>query len=74
MTTKEHSPELNHFLDLAKQGKHPGCSTGELGACELADRLAKYLPYLDGQATTGLAEFAQLCITHPGTARELIGR
>ena len=69
--TMKLSGPMRHFLDLALEGKRPGCSSGERAARELAICALEFVPRLDGQAMAGFAQFAELCESKPCTARDL---
>lgn len=48
---------LEHFVKLAKRGKHGGASGGEKRAHALAKAILEHAPGLDSRATCGLKEF-----------------
>jgi hypothetical protein len=64
------SKALDHFIDLALQGKRRGCSTYERGSRVLARAVVQYIPGMDGLARDGLREFINLTSNSPGTARD----
>lgn len=51
--------DLEHFVQLAKQGQSPGCSGGEARAAAVASALLEDCPGLDESALLGLALFAR---------------
>jgi hypothetical protein len=64
---------LDHFLDLAMQGREQGCSSGEWAALQLAQAVSEYAPRLDDEATRGLQTFLGCARREPGTCRSLFG-
>jgi hypothetical protein len=68
----ETSATLEHFLRLARAGKHKGCSSGEQRARNIAHALLNGVPGLDDSALTGITEFIGLIERAPMTARDLI--
>ena len=66
------SHHLQHFLHIARAGKHPGCSSGELAARRLALCVLKESMILDGSAIAGLVEFIHLTGKRPTEASDLL--
>lgn len=66
------SPELQHFLRLARSGAHPTASSGAAAAFQLAAVILDHVPSLDGQALAGLQEFADVVKAMPESARALV--
>lgn len=67
------NPTLAHFMDLALQGKRPGCSTGERAAWELALAFLDKGLSLDDSAIQGFGDFMQAAKASPQTARVAVG-
>lgn len=67
-----HSRQLEHFINCARQGRRPGCSTGERAARKLALAILAHAIGLDDSACAGAAEFLQRAPLAPNAARELI--
>lgn len=61
------SPALDHFLDLAYQGRRIGASGGEKAARKMALAMLDHGLRLDGLAVEGLVEFIRAAIELPGT-------
>lgn len=67
------SPQLHHFLDLARVGRaNPCASSGEIQAARLAQAIVEYVPGLDGSACTGLCEFVHHAVSNPEAARRFL--
>lgn len=69
----EISADLDHFLDLAANGRHHGCSTSEGRAHELAHAIIANASGLDSSALRGMAEFARFAAEYPNMAARGIG-
>lgn len=65
---------LNHFIRLARNGKHRGASGGCLAAYPLALTILETVPRLDYLALDGMAVFVGLAKMAPESAREFLGR
>jgi hypothetical protein len=63
---------LDHFTDLARRGKHGGCSSGEERARKIALVILEYAGGLDEKALIGLAEFARVVSASYSTAKKLV--
>ena len=66
------SPEIQHFLRLARAGAHPTASSGAHAAFQLAAAVLDHVPALDGQALAGLQEFCDIVKAVPESARTLV--
>ena len=73
MARAQIDPSLDHFIDLAFQGRRDGSSGGEKRARRIALALLENLPGLDASAIHGLKLFADLVQRQPETLRRLIG-
>ena len=65
-------PVNAHFLDLVKQGQHPGCSSSERDARLLAQAVLEHALSLDSEATIGLFEWITWSREFPSTARDYL--
>jgi len=65
--------DLAHFLTLANDGAHVGCSHGERSARGLAQAILHCWPYLDGSARRGAVDFAMFCSRSPSDAADAAG-
>lgn len=63
---------LDHFIDLALQGKRPGSSGGEKRARRLARCILDNVPGLDDSAINGMIEFIRAAQLQPETARSAV--
>lgn len=66
------TPELNHFLALARRGRQPAASGGERRAAALAECIVENVPGLDATALDGLLEFVVLVRGRPSTMRDAL--
>lgn len=64
---------LEHFKDLATQGKRSGCSTGESAARELAMVFLDKGLSLDDAAVLGFIEFMAAAKQSPTSMRDAVG-
>ncbi|MEL7088431.1 MAG: hypothetical protein AAGL98_08345 [Planctomycetota bacterium] len=69
----DHLADLDHFLDLAEQGRKPGSSSGEYACFKLAEAVTEHALVLDPTATTGLRAFVLLAQSRPSECRNLFG-
>ena len=67
------APGLEHFIRLAKSGRHRGCSSGEHSARRLALCVIEHAGGLDDTALEGLCEFVRRAAMYPNLAQDLIG-
>ena len=65
-------PVNDHFLRLAKRGKHPAASGGEQRAYRIAKALAEDACGLDDLAFDGLLEWADFAYKNPMKASDLL--
>lgn len=65
------SPDLTHFLRLARRGAGVGASGGEGRAFRLVKAVIEDVPGIDGQAVDGLIEYIRLTAAKPSTASAL---
>lgn len=66
------SPELKHFLELARTADGPGESGASVAAYGIAAALIIAVPVLDASAVAGLHEFIDLAKAAPTTAEEIL--
>lgn len=66
-------PCLEHFVDLAFQGRRAGSSGGEKRCRKIALCILENAPGLDGSAIAGLKRFIDSALRAPETARKVIG-
>lgn len=66
------SPELAHFVKLARRGAYPAASGGEHASHYVARAILLRVPGLDSKAIVGLQEFVLLAALDNGTAAELL--
>lgn len=64
--------DLEHFLTLARRGKHGCASRGETAAWRLAKLSMDLAPCLDSSARMGLAEFLEIAAAYPSSVRDLL--
>lgn len=64
--------QIDHFIRLAKRGKHPAASGGEGRAWRLANALLNDLNGMDDDALMGLLAFLELVVKEPEKARTLV--
>ena len=62
---------LQHFLELAKQGRRKGASGGEKRAAKLCRAVLDNVPGLDASGVAGLLEFVRTAARQPDTARQI---
>ena len=65
--------DLEHFLRLAKDGGHCGCSRGEYAARRLAQALVNSWPLLDAPARRGAVDLAMMVSRSPADAAAAAG-
>jgi len=65
--------DLQHFIDLARKGKHGFCSGGERRARLLAKAILEYAGGLDHSAMNGAREFMEVVAWEHNKAHEMIG-
>jgi hypothetical protein len=63
---------LEHFIRLAKRGKHPAASGGETRSWQLAFAFLENLYGLDDDAIAGMYQFMQKVRESPEEARTLL--
>lgn len=71
--THKPSPSFEHFIRLARRGKHRGSSGGEKQARRIAEAMLENMGGLDDSAIVGACEFAKLVYGNYDVLNEMIG-